>query len=766
MAGTLSAGQVSLGVKPDATGFGAALSAAVKGESAGIGGALGGVLMTGLKTFAAPLAALGAGLSIKHIVDDSTKAFMDLTGSVKVLQRVAGGSIEQVSGLRGAMQLAGVDSDNASGALTIFSKNLGLAHGDAAKTAEMTAKLGTSFLDAAGNVKPMSDLLPGLADKFKTMPEGAEKVALATQLFGRSGAQMIPFLNKGSEGIGALTEKAKTMGLVIDDVAANAFVNAKVSARNFDAANQGLKVTLGGELVPVLTSVHNVFRNAMTPAIEAVTHVLQDHRGEFLKVAGVIDGFGQKVAPVATNAFTFIGNAVHGLSDLLIKGDFSESFRKAFHVEEDSPLVSFLLKARDAAIGVGATFKPVFDGVMQVFASLGPVLMPLLPQVLGLASSFSPLQLILKVIAPIMPAIISALTALGQTIGGVLATALPLVVGLVGSLVEALSGAMAQILPVVVSLVQMLADAFISILPTILGLSQTLWSLTATVIPIVIQVISALIPVFAALIPPILQIVTTVITALMPVIVIVINLFVQLVQFIMPVLIPVIQVLGAIITVVFQAIGNIVSWLLTSIIIPVVGFIILYVQAMAAVYTWLWQNIISPVFQAIGAIFTWLWNTMIMPVINFIIGGIHTLSDVINTVFGAIGGIVTGAFSGVESVVRGIFNTIIGLVNGVIDGLNGAGDLARTLTNGAVNIHLGHIPQLAEGGIVPATPGGRLVRVAEGGQDEIIGPLDKVRATLGGGTEGKGDTYNIYEAISPRATAMQVARRQNAIGAV
>jgi len=35
------------------------------------------------------------------------------------------------------------------------------------------------------------------------------------------------------------------------------------------------------------------------------------------------------------------------------------------------------------------------------------------------------------------------------------------------------------------------------------------------------------------------------------------------------------------------------------------------------------------------------------------------------------------------------------------------------------------IPGLAEGGIVPATPGGRIIRVAEGGEDEAIVPLGK-----------------------------------------
>lgn len=41
------------------------------------------------------------------------------------------------------------------------------------------------------------------------------------------------------------------------------------------------------------------------------------------------------------------------------------------------------------------------------------------------------------------------------------------------------------------------------------------------------------------------------------------------------------------------------------------------------------------------------------------------------------------------------------------------------------------IPALAQGGIVPATPGGRLVRVAEGGQAEAIVPLSRLQAAGG-----------------------------------
>jgi hypothetical protein len=43
------------------------------------------------------------------------------------------------------------------------------------------------------------------------------------------------------------------------------------------------------------------------------------------------------------------------------------------------------------------------------------------------------------------------------------------------------------------------------------------------------------------------------------------------------------------------------------------------------------------------------------------------------------------------------------------------------------------IPGLATGGIVPATPGGRIVRISEGGEDEAVVPLSKLSSMAGSG---------------------------------
>ena len=87
----------------------------------------------------------------------------------------------------------------------------------------------------------------------------------------------------------------------------------------------------------------------------------------------------------------------------------------------------------------------------------------------------------------------------------------------------------------------------------------------------------------------------------------------------------------------------------------------------------------------------------------------------------------------------------------------------RIITNAQAGAN---VSNLAAGGVVPATPGGRLVRVGEGGQDEAIVPLGR-RGGVGGGNTYNftinapgGDPNVIADAIFP---ALQQLERNGAI---
>lgn len=657
------------------------------GDTGGL--SIGQALLGGMKKFAAPIAALAAGFGIKKIISDSSKAFMDLAGSTNALQRIAGGTKTEVSGLAGAMKLAGVNSDQVMGSLTIFSKNLGNAAGDADKASAMNAKLGTSFLDAAGQVKPMSEILPGLSDKFKSMPDGAEKTALATQLFGRSGAQLLPFLNKGSAGIAELTAQAGKMGLVLDDVSGKIFANAKVSTRNYQTAIQGLQVQLGQNLVPVLTAVQNIFRQAMIPILQSVTGFLMNNRDAFLRVAEGAQAFADRV-----------GGAVTGLLALVTRGDVTGGLLQSLGLQEDSGVITFLLGLRDTVMQVFGSMRQTMGGVFSAlapaFQQLGPVFAQLLPPLLQLWQSLSPVSLIMQSLLPILPALAGTVGQLAATVGGALGSALqvilPVISQVVGTLVTTFSGVLSTLLPVIVQLASLLggvlAKAITTLAPVIAQIVQVLGGIFSSVLkaltPIITllanllgQVLQAVIPLIGpllqlvtpllGLIAPILQLVGPLLTPLVQLLTALLTPILGLIQPILGLLVPALQLIATVLATVIGWVVNAITWFVKL----VTGN-----QQAGAQFMAVWNNVMG-FFRTIGQFFANIWNGLISGISGFI-------------------GKVVGFFQGIPGTILGVFagagKWLLDVGKNLIQGLlDGAGSLLKNIGNFFLSIIPGWI---------------------------------------------------------------------------
>lgn len=80
-----------------------------------------------------------------------------------------------------------------------------------------------------------------------------------------------------------------------------------------------------------------------------------------------------------------------------------------------------------------------------------------------------------------------------------------------------------------------------------------------------------------------------------------------------------------------------------------------------------------------------------------------------------------------------VFNIIISTAQAIAKSLPNMILAAIAAASGAAQLAIvaaTPLPELAEGGIVPATSGGRAVKVAEAGQPEIIFPLDRLEDFL------------------------------------
>jgi hypothetical protein len=263
----------------------------------------GGGLMGAIGAVAPVAIAAGTALAGAFALGDTAKKVDELGASVLDMQKKIGGSAEDVSRLHFALQETGMDTDAATRGFDTMAKGIDtnsktVSHG--------LDELGLSGKDAAGNIRPMNDILLDVAEKFKTMPDGPQKTAVAMELFGRSGAALIPFLDRGSAGIADLEKESDKLGMTLSGSTLDAVHQNTIAQREFDAALEGLQIQIGTLLLPVITKLMELavnlavaFNEHVMPAIKALEPV----------IGQAVEWFGKFVEELQKNPFEALKNA-------------------------------------------------------------------------------------------------------------------------------------------------------------------------------------------------------------------------------------------------------------------------------------------------------------------------------------------------------------------------------------------------------------------------------------------------------------------------
>lgn len=147
---------------------------------------------------------------------EATEKIFDLIKETVELGRSAqstGIATRALQELRGAAEASGVDVDSLNTSVFRLSRSILAAKDGTGNQSEAFAKLGVTLKNADGSLRKTDDVMMSLSDGFKKMPDGAEKTALAIELFGRAGARMIPMLNQGSDELARMRGEA----IILDD---------------------------------------------------------------------------------------------------------------------------------------------------------------------------------------------------------------------------------------------------------------------------------------------------------------------------------------------------------------------------------------------------------------------------------------------------------------------------------------------------------------------------------------------------------------------
>lgn len=161
---------------------------------------------------------------------------------------------------------------------------------------EMFDKLGLSVTDSTGALKDQETMMNEVMIALADMPNGTEKARLATELFGRSGAELMPMLNQGSGAMLELTQRAHDLGLVMSDEAVSAGVVLGDTMDDVKKSFGMIATEIGVKLMPIVQMALNwVIQNM--PVIQQYVQTAMNTIGTVIKA----------ITPIVQMVFQQIG---------------------------------------------------------------------------------------------------------------------------------------------------------------------------------------------------------------------------------------------------------------------------------------------------------------------------------------------------------------------------------------------------------------------------------------------------------------------------
>ena len=200
------------------------------------------------------LANLGVAVSVAGLTA-MVKSAIDTGDALDEMSQRVGVSVETLSVWKPAAEQSGVSGESFEKGLRKLSTTMLEAATGSEDAARNFAAVGVEFKNQDGTLRATDQVLLDLAERFKAMPDGAEKTALAVQLFGKAGADLIPFLNQGRDGINELAAEMQALGVQMSSETAAQAGNFNDALDKLHLATKSIGNQIIASLLPALNDM-------------------------------------------------------------------------------------------------------------------------------------------------------------------------------------------------------------------------------------------------------------------------------------------------------------------------------------------------------------------------------------------------------------------------------------------------------------------------------------------------------------------------------
>lgn len=244
----------------------------------------GGALAAGMVAVKAAAIAVVKGLS------DITVGAAQYADDILTMSTKTGIGTDFLQSYAYAAELVDVSLDTLTRSMSKNIKSMANAAKGSAAYTDAYTQLGVAVTDADGKLRDSETVFWETIDALGKIDDETERDALAMQLFGKSAQELNPLIEKGSEGIAALTKEAKEMGAVMDEETLVSLVSLDDSLQRIKSGVTAAKNTLGAALAPQFKEV----ADGLVGIIGDVTNGLKDAGGDWNAVASTLStGFAK-----------------------------------------------------------------------------------------------------------------------------------------------------------------------------------------------------------------------------------------------------------------------------------------------------------------------------------------------------------------------------------------------------------------------------------------------------------------------------------------
>jgi len=218
-----------------------------------------GPMQKGMKGIGASLKkhskAIGLGMTavggtILAVGVTSIKAFADMGDEVHKMSLRTGIATESLSRLKYAAELGGASLSTVEKGVKKMSSTLADAKDGMATTVDAMTALGLTVEEFDG-LNPEEAFMK-MAGAVAAIEDPLMRSALAQDVFGKAGTELLPMLSEGTEGLQAMMSEAEKFAVIMDKDAAEAAAKLTDQMSQLKGGFQKIQGTIAEQLIPIL----------------------------------------------------------------------------------------------------------------------------------------------------------------------------------------------------------------------------------------------------------------------------------------------------------------------------------------------------------------------------------------------------------------------------------------------------------------------------------------------------------------------------------